>query len=150
MLQRRFIWYFGWHEIVALRVYAMTHTEMLFPLEDEGDWSYQLQIYLISHSQLQIKLEHSTTGQVKYINFSGVEFYDGSLDWKGAGFFIGNSDECLEILNKIDAYRKDADEVLLSEMSLFVAEPYNGHRIRIVAGNSPSFTKTNLFKNYVP
>ena len=74
MLQRRFIWYFGWHEIVTLRVYAMTHKEMLFPLEDEADWSYQLQIYLISHSQLQIKLEHSTTGQVNILISLGWNF----------------------------------------------------------------------------
>ena len=123
---------------------------MLFPIEDYEQWTCQVRIYLVSHSQLQIRMENSETQQVKFINFTGVEFYDGPLEWRGAGFFIGENSECLSILRKMDAYTKDSDDILLSEMSLFIVRQHDGHSVRIVAGKHPSLTEENLFASYIP
>ena len=122
----------------------------IFPMEDSEAWGYQVKVYLAGHSQLQIQVTNQKTGQILYINFISVEFYDGPLDWSGKGFSIGDSTECLQILKRLEPFRNDPQRALREGYSLYVAEPENGYRVRVIAGNKPTLTEENLFAAYVP
>lgn len=123
---------------------------ILFPLGDEHSWVYRVRLYLISHSQLQIEIGHQKTERRLYINFTGVEFYDGPLDWSGKGFSRGAAQECLQILKRMEAYANADETVLLNDFSLFVVEPETGYRVRIVASGQPTLSEENLFSAHIP
>ncbi len=121
-----------------------TKSNELFPLEDPDNWVYRVQSYSSSLSQLQISVANHTLNRKYIITFVGVEFFDGPIDWSGKGFLIGDKEECLQILRKMEAH-KDTEASSLDIHNLFVVEPEYGHRIRIVASGRPSLTEGKLY-----
>ncbi len=121
----------------------------LFPMQNPENWWYQIQLYIISHNQLQIKVHNDSLNQTRYIGFNGVKFYDGPLGWAGRGFSIADSEERLQVLKKIEDYR-DYSETHLAEFTLYVVNFDDWYRIRILSTVPPFLTEENLFSNYVP
>lgn len=123
------------------------HNEDVFQVEYAENWEYRVRFYLESHSQLQIGLVNSQLNKALYINFVGVEFYDGPLVWRDKGFSVADSAECRQVLLKIQGYNQ-LDEKFLDEFTLFVVEIQNGYHVRILAGHAV-ITEENLFSNYI-
>lgn len=122
----------------------------IFPMHDAGQWVYRVRLYLSGHSQLQIQLGNQKTKQVLFINFTGVEFYDGPLEWSGKGFSRGDSTECLRILKSMESFSNENENDLINDYSLYIVKPENGYRIRIVASGKPTLTQENFFSAYIP
>lgn len=124
-------------------------TKPIFSLENNRNWWYQVRLYIVSHRQLQIKVSNDIIQETRYINFTGVEFYDGALSWTGGLFAKADRVDCLKVLRQIETYDK-YDDAELEDFALYIAETGKGHVIRILANGESSLTKENLFANYVP
>ena len=123
---------------------------LIFNLDDSEHWVYRVKIYLVGLSQLQIEANKRDGSKTLYINFGGVEFYDGPLYWSGKNLQEGNSNECFEIVSQLEAFKDYDVKTLRDTFRLFVVERDKGYRIRIIARVQPTISEENLFSNYVP
>lgn len=125
------------------------NADELFRLENPENWWYQVRLYIVNHRQLQIKVSNESTNETRYINFAGVEFYNGPLSWSGGNISIADSEECLQVLRTIETYKNYSDAEL-TDFALYTIKPREGRQIYILASGQPSLTEDNLFSNYVP
>lgn len=56
-----------------------------------------------------------------YLEFEGVEYYEGPMGWRGADFKTGSTDACLEIIHRLGRYAGLPDDFLLGKLKLFIA-----------------------------
>jgi hypothetical protein len=98
--------------------------------------------YMKGHSYLEIKVAQQRHDEVKdtfYLEFEGVEYYEGPMRWKWANFSISSADTCLEIIHRLGYYANLPDDFLLERFKLFVASTITaqdaGQEVKILAMN---------------
>jgi hypothetical protein len=75
------------------------------------------------------------TGDTFYLLFTEVQYFEGPMSWKGVGFQLGTSDECLTLLQKRPAISKlpETDlQSMINTIKLFKFESQD--LVRILAG----------------
>jgi len=118
--------------------------------DDSNSLIYQVRLYLISHSQLQIEVLNRISQQRQYLNFTSVVFFDGPFAWSGSALSLADENDCLKVLKKIGSFNDEDEQILKDEFLMYEMESNEGYIIRIIAGNRPTLTDKNLFSAYVP
>jgi len=68
--------------------------------------------YNKSHSQLLIDVYDTENDERTRVNFSGVVYFSGELQWKGANFVIHMPETGLNLLRKLEWYSNMTKDVL--------------------------------------
>ena len=117
-------------------------------IPDPHKWIYRVTAFYGQLGQLQIELNHIETKEKLYLNFIGVEFFDEPFDWSRQGFSSGSAEECLSILQKMEAHQNASTARLLEDYMLYVVTSEYGHRIRCVASRISILSLENEFPEF--
>jgi hypothetical protein len=117
-------------------------------VSDPSIYYCQIWSYLISHSLMLARAYQGDflTGDVFYLLFEGVSYFEGPMSWQGTEFQIASTDECLAIMEKFR--RAEIDDVpnreLLDYLHLFRCKTpqgevqvlaYNLHKVKNIPGD---------------
>jgi hypothetical protein len=77
--------------------------EKLSTIINPEEYSCIVWRYHSSHSMLLIQLHKGdiVEGDVSYLMFGEVAYYEGQMSWKGAEFHIAPVDECIKLFQKL-------------------------------------------------
>jgi hypothetical protein len=100
-------------------------------------YSCKVWSYLASHSQMLLRIHEGDflTGDTFYSLFTGVQYFEGPMRWKGASFQLGTSEESLALLQKrpalVNLPERDL-QTIINTTKLFKFE--SQEHVRILAG----------------
>ena len=76
------------------------------------DMCFRKSIWSVTPS-LQVEIYDPYKHISYYLNFIGVDYFDGPVAWQGANFRIADADECLKYLRSTTRHEGVTDQSLL-------------------------------------
>lgn len=116
----------------------------IFAIANAEDYWCSIQSYSLELSSLRVDayIKSDPTNYLQFV-FYPVEYFCGPIVWQGANFKLAGSDECLDVLSKLERHEKVSSEKLIGKFYDFklytVMTPKNV--IRIVASNAQLLKK---------
>src|SRR5688572_26585338 len=110
------------------------HPEMnFFEVQHPQECICQVWSYSVSHSRLLLRIYRGKFDEgVLYLGFEMVQYFEGPLSWKGANFYIGNTDECIKLLQHKE-FEGLPEEYLLEQFHLYIVDLAYSRFVKILA-----------------
>jgi hypothetical protein len=122
------------------RKLEMHSDKNIFVIQNPEENFCRVWSYFVSHSRLLLRVYRGKIGEEEfYLNFEMVQYFEGSLGWKGATFYIGSSEECVKLLQQ-QGFEGLPDEDILEHFRLYVVDLPNSRCLKILAGKNASKT----------
>jgi hypothetical protein len=80
-------------------------------------------MYRVHHPTLAIRVHHAKVENFVWLFFTGVSYFEGPLNWKGAEFNIASRDEQLKLHQRLGHNKGDQIESVLANQKLYVVDP---------------------------
>jgi hypothetical protein len=90
-------------------------------IENPKQYYSAIHLYYVGHSMLLVQADkgkESGPDRLLYLTFTNVVFFEGPLQWQGVDFYLGTSDECTEMLNRIGLDKRTFDLYRLFKIKL--------------------------------
>lgn len=116
----------------------------MFNIKNPADYICHILGYIKGHSLMVVGIHSIEFPQEKaYLVFQAVQYFEGPMTWKGIDMQLGEANECLELLHKLEKYEGISNDILAKSFKLFIISSSGINMIIKVLAASASLSSDN-------